>query len=89
MTKEVSIKSGEVQGTLSGIQARYAPRVRLILGRLNASASPRDMNLPGLFLHELKGRRQGTWSVRVSGNWRITFRFSGPDACDVNGEDYH
>lgn len=78
-----------LRGTTSGIRAEHAPRVRLVLGRLNASASPADMNLPGLFLHELKGRRRGTWSVRVSGNWRITFSFPGPDAHDVNYEDYH
>jgi toxin HigB-1 len=46
------------------------------------------MNLPGLFLHELAGQRQGIWAVRVSGNWRITFDFDGVDACDVDLEDY-
>lgn len=47
------------------------------------------MNLPGLYLHEFKGKRKGTWAVRVSGNWRITFRFEGEDAVDVDYEDYH
>ena len=47
------------------------------------------MNLPGLVLHELTERRSGTWSVRVSGNWRITFKFEGVDAYDVDLEDYH
>jgi toxin HigB-1 len=46
------------------------------------------MNLPGLHLHELQGRRN-TWSVRVSGNWRITFKFQGEDVIDVDLEDYH
>jgi len=46
-------------------------RIRLILGRLHASQSAQDMALPGLYLHELKGERRGTWAVRVSGNWRI------------------
>ena len=76
-------------GTTRGIQASHAERIRLILGRLNASRAPQDMNLPGLHLHELAGQRKGTWSVRVSGNWRITFRFDGPDAHDVDLEDYH
>jgi toxin HigB-1 len=76
-------------GSKAGIQAGHANRLRLILARLHASTSPRDMNLPGLYLHELKGDRQGTWSVRVSGNWRITFQFDGPDATVVNYEDYH
>ncbi|WP_455380855.1 type II toxin-antitoxin system RelE/ParE family toxin [Acidihalobacter prosperus] len=77
------------KGTKSGIQAEHEKRLRLILARLQASTSPEDMNLPGLRLHELKGKRKGTWAVDVSGNWRITFRFSGTDAVDVNYEDYH
>ena len=52
-------------------------------------ACPQDMNLPGLHLHELVGDRQGTWAVKVSGNWRLTFSFTGQDAYDVNYEDYH
>ena len=76
-------------GSKAGIQAAQAGKLRLILGRLNASTSPRDMNLPGLYWHELKGDRQGTWSVRVTGNWRITFKFDGPDAIAVHYEDYH
>jgi len=76
-------------GLKSGIQAAHAKRIRLILGRLNASTTPSDMGLPGLYLHELKGRQSGRWSVRVSGNWRITFKFDGPDAIKVDYEDSH
>jgi toxin HigB-1 len=76
-------------GSKSGIQPTHAKRIRLILGRLNASTTPSDMGLPGLYLHELKGRQTGRWSVRVSGNWRITFKFEGPDAIEVDYEDYH
>ncbi len=76
-------------GSKVGIQATHAKKLRLILGRLHASTTPRDMNLPGLHLHELKGKRTGTWSVRISGNWRVTFKFEGPDAIIVNYEDYH
>ena len=76
-------------GKKSGIQANHAKRLKLILGRLNASISPSDMDLPGLYLHQLTGNRQGTWSVRVSGNWRITFRFKGEHVEVVDCEDYH
>ena len=78
-----------ISGTTRGIQAAQAARIRLILGRLDASVNSQDMNLPGLHLHELSGERKGTWSVRISGNWRITYRFDGSDACDVDLEDYH
>ena len=76
-------------GSTAGIQSLRANRLRLILGRLNVSASVQDMNLPGLMLHPLKGDRKGFWSVRVSGNWRITFTFAEKDADIVNYEDYH
>ncbi|MEE8349103.1 MAG: type II toxin-antitoxin system RelE/ParE family toxin [Acidobacteriota bacterium] len=78
-----------LKGSKAGIQGNHAPRLRLILGRLNVSANARDMDLPGLHLHELKGERKGVWSVRVSGNWRVTFQFDGPDVHGVNYEDYH
>ncbi len=78
-----------LKGIKSGIQARHASKLRLILGRLNASVNPQDMNLPGLYLHQLSGVREETWSVRVSGNWRVTFRFVTGDAEIVNYEDYH
>ena len=31
--------------------------------------------MPGWRLHPLSGNRKGFWAVRVSGNWRIAFRF--------------
>ena len=60
-----------------------------MLGRLAAAVSAHDMNLPGLRLHPLKGRLKGRWSVTISGNWRVTFSFSGKDAVQVDYEDYH
>ena len=76
-------------GSTAGIQAKHADRLRLILGRLNVAAEPRDMGLPGLDLHPLRGDRAGTWAVKVSGNWRVTFKFTGRDVEVVDYEDYH
>lgn len=76
-------------GSKAGVQAQHADRQRLILGRLSAATAPRDMALPGLSFHPLKGERQGTWAVSVSGDWRVTFRFLGKDADAVDYEDYH
>ncbi|MEJ8569826.1 type II toxin-antitoxin system RelE/ParE family toxin [Elongatibacter sediminis] len=78
-----------VKGSKAGIQSKHAARLRLILATLNAANSVQDMNLPGLGLHQLTGDRQGIWSVKVSGNWRVTFRFEKEDAEVVNYEDYH
>jgi len=76
-------------GKSSGIQAKHAKRLRLILTNLDQAECPKDMDLPGLRLHELKGSRKNIWAVSVSGNWRVTFRFIGRDADLVNYEDYH
>ena len=76
-------------GSKSGIQAKHVERLRLIISNLDQAESPEDMDMPGLGLHRLKGERRGTWAVRVSGNWRVTFRFRGRDAEIVNYEDYH
>ena len=78
-----------LSGSTARIRNEHAKRLRLILGRLEASTEPKDMNLPGLRLHELKGKSKGRWSVWVSGNWRITFKFEGIDAVEVDYEDYH
>ena len=77
------------RGTTAGIQAKHAKRLRLILASLSIAEQPGEMGLLGYNLHPLKGDRRGTWAVQVSGNWRVTFRFDGPDATDVNYEDYH
>ena len=77
------------KGTASGIQSAHSKRLRLIPGRLSVSATPQDMDLPGLYLHQLRGKYRGRWSVRVIGNWRVTFKFEGPDAIDIEYEDYH
>lgn len=76
-------------GKSSGVQTKHAKRLRLILTNLDQAESPKDMDLPGLRLHQLKGSRKNIWSVSVSGNWRVTFRFKGRDAEIVDYEDYH
>jgi len=73
----------------TGVPAAHRDRLRRILTNLNVATHPTDMDLPGYNLHPLKGDRRGEWSVDVSGNWRVTFRFEGTDVTDVGYEDYH
>lgn len=72
-----------------GIPAQHAARLERLLDRLDAALKPDDMSLPGYRFHTLKGERKGTYAVSVSGNWRLTFRFVGEDAADIDLEDYH
>ena len=72
-----------------GIPAHFAARLERMLDRLDSATRADDMNLPGYKFHRLTGERKGTCAVSVTGNWRITFRFEGEDAVDVDLEDYH
>jgi proteic killer suppression protein len=76
-------------GISSGVDPQHATRIRKILALLETAETLEDMDLPGLNLHPLKGNRKGTWAVKVSGNWRITFKIQKGDAFDINYEDYH
>ena len=78
------------EGSTVGIQATHAPRLAAMLRRLNETTNAQGMNVPGWGLHPLKGREfKGHFSVRVSGNWRVTFTFEGMDAVLVDYQDYH
>jgi proteic killer suppression protein len=77
------------KGDHRGIMAKTEVRTERILDRLDAVVRPEDMNIPGFKFHPLTGNRKGTYAVTVTGNWRITFRFDGKGAIDVELEDYH
>ena len=76
-------------GDARGIGTQHAEWIRVLLTTLNASTSPADMNLPGMRLHPLKGKRKGQWAVSVSGNWRLVFEFDGEDVTNIDRVDYH
>ena len=92
MIKSFSHKGLEVffrTGSTKGAQAEHADRLGRMLDRCDAAAEVRDMNAPGYDFHPLKGNLAGYWSVKVSGNWRMTFRMENGNAYVVNYQDYH
>lgn len=78
-------EDGETKGIEQSLTLRLARR----LDALNVATTAADLDIPGFDLHQLKGDRRGTWSVKVSGNWRLTFTFKDGHANDVELEDYH
>jgi proteic killer suppression protein len=64
-------------------------RVEEILTILEAAETIEEADIPGYRLHPLTGNLKGFWSVRVTGNWRITFRFENGSAQDLDLTDYH
>ena len=76
-------------GGSSRISPGHIAKVERILTTLDRSDGPEGMDLPGFRLHPLKGRMKGHYTVSVSGNWRVTFRFEDGYAVDVDYLDYH
>jgi len=76
-------------GSKAGIQAKHADKLQRILSNLDVANCSDELDLPGYRLHQLKGSRQGVWSITVQANWRITFRFLGDDIELIDYEDYH
>jgi len=76
-------------GTKKGIQPKHADKLSDILDVLDAATTIQDLNFPGSRLHQLQPKQVKRWAIKVSGNWRITFRFEKGDIYEVDYEDYH
>jgi toxin HigB-1 len=60
------------------------------LDLLNQAATLGDLRAPpSNHLEKLKGEREGQYSVRINGQWRVCFRWTELGAEDVEIVDYH
>jgi len=76
-------------GSKAGIASEHAAKLSRQLLLLNAAKKPLEMDVAGWKLHQLKGDQAEHWSVKVSGNWRLTFAFEGEDVILIDYQDYH
>ena len=83
------LKALYTTGNARGVRADHVARLRRLLNLLDVAIAPGDMDRPGNRLHPLKGELAGYWSVSVSGNWRVIYRFDGNDVELVDYLDYH
>lgn len=74
-----------------GINPKHANKLALILDHLEESKLLKDMNFSGSGLHLLHGDLEGMYAIKITGNWRIVFRFNEDegDVYDVEYMDYH
>jgi len=78
------------RGDARGVPSQLARKLKNVLTFLSVATRPEEAApFPGLRLHRLKGDMDGMWSVTISGNWRVVFRFENGDAYDVDFLDYH
>lgn len=87
--KHKGLKRYYDKGDTSLIRQDQVQRIRRIIGLLDLAREMDEIAVPGLKLHPLTGDMKGFWSVSVSGNWRIIFRFEDAKAYDVDLIDYH
>ena len=87
--KHKGLKKFFETGSKAGIQAKHDRKLRMQLAAIDTATIIDDVDLPGFKLHPLKGDRDGTWSITVNGNWRVTFEFVDGNAYILNYEDYH
>lgn len=87
--KHKGLEAFFTEGNRRLLNPQHTERIKRILDLLDDAAKVEELNIPGYGLHSLKGDRKSEWSMKVSGNWRITFRFEDSHAFDVNLEDYH
>ena len=77
------------QGKSKHITSDFAPKLLRQMDAINEADESEQLNFPGYDLHELKGERGGTWSMKVNKNWRLTFKFKSGNVFDLDLEDYH
>lgn len=77
------------EGSRRGVQPDHAAKLARILSALDVAQTPADLAIPSFRTHELKGDLAGHWSIRVTGNWRVTFRFIGQVVELFDYQDYH
>ena len=77
-------------GNGRGLDAQMLDKLEAMLSAIDLAAAPEDAEaLPGWRLHQLRGDLAGYWSLTVTGNWRLIFRFEEGHAQDLDLIDYH
>ena len=89
--KHKGLKLFWISGDSSKLSFEHIKTIRRILDTLdNAGTVPQDFLIfKNWRIHPLKGNYKGFWSLDVSGNWRIIFRFENGNVFDVDYLDTH
>ena len=80
------------EDSAKGVAPDTVDKLPKMLGFLDDMEDPEELRaLAAWKVHTLTGDRQGTWSLSVTRNRRLTFRIdiAEREIYDVNLEDYH
>jgi len=87
--KHKGLKNYWTKGKTKGLNANWLNKLNEIMTALSSAETPESMNYPGSRFHQLTGDQLGRYSVRLTGNYRVTFGWDLNKAIDVDIEDYH
>ena len=77
----------------TGENRRFNAVARVALRKLDMIAAATKVETllipPGNRLEQLRGDREGQWSIRINDQLRVCFRWVGSNAEDVEIVDYH
>lgn len=94
--KIVSVKDKRVKAliedraakSVKGLDKQQTQKIAEMLTAIEAMTNPLQLvTVPGWNAHELKPAKPGVWSLKVTGNYRLTFRVD-QDAEEVSEVDY-
>jgi len=89
-TRHKGLKAFIEKGDVKAIRSDQAKRIGNILTALHYADDMDEVNgMPGWRIHQLSGDRAETWSISISGNWRLTFDIEDGEIYNLNLEDYH
>jgi proteic killer suppression protein len=78
--------------TAKGVPPAMADKLRKLLFAMEtANGLEKVGRFPGWKLHPLRGHLKGFWSLTITGNWRLIFRYDDETntASDIDLIDYH
>ena len=86
--KHKGLKRLYERNDVSRLPAEHLPKIRMVWGLMTRVQTLQDMNYPGSGLHKLTGDLAGFYAVKISGNYRIIFRYGEGEFKDVVYIDY-
>ncbi|MGD0482587.1 MAG: type II toxin-antitoxin system RelE/ParE family toxin [Terracidiphilus sp.] len=79
-------------GNTGSLPSAMADKLEKLLFAIETAETLEQLGrFPGWKLHPLKGDLKGFWSLTVTGNWRLIFRYDevANAASDIDLIDYH
>jgi proteic killer suppression protein len=87
--KHKGLKKFFETGSTKGIHPEHTNRLRLRLAVLDNAVTLDDIAAHHWGLHPLSGNKADQYAIRVTGNWRLFFKFENGNVFLLDYDDYH